>query len=50
MHDELTSCRGKARHKRKAGAREQARLILFRYGARVRPYLCAWCDGWHVGR
>jgi len=50
MHDEMSSCRGKARHKSKRGAREEARLLAHRYGSRVQVYACAWCDGWHIGR
>lgn len=40
---------GKLAHTTRRGAKEQALRLRQMYGQHLRPYLCEFCDLWHVG-
>ena len=44
------SCEGKARHADKTGAVLAVNQLWVKSRARVHPYECRFCGGWHVGR
>jgi len=46
---ERRSCLDKVPFASRHGARAAARSVERRYGGRLEPYACRFCDGWHVG-
>ena len=46
---EQRSCRCKVRLSSRFEARAAARDLVRREGGTILPYLCVFCDGWHVG-